>query len=201
MNSRINFEHNMDSLNVPLLFTTPQFKQQLAAGALKWYLCRNKFSGIKLHPKKKQIRFEYAKYYHMRSKAPIHEKNNVFICELTKGLQSIIELYIDNWDTTASYATRKSNIHGCKKHQILCNIQQNIRCVICLDDVCINKCKRTGNILNMNDVIVCSGPASHIYHHDCYIEFLKMEQNKDKHKKYKCESDTLCITCFQPICL
>lgn len=188
----------MESATSLPLFTTLEFKKQLAAGALRWYLSRNNFSGIKLHPKKKEIRAEYKQYMNMRAKLVSSAHHNCYnnndndnymqTLKLVENLKHIIEIYLDGWDCPGT-------------KQCVLSTVSNIKCVICLDNVKINKCSSTGCVLNVEQIIVCSGPASHVYHSNCYLAFLRAEQNNDINKKYKCESDTLCIACYQPICL
>lgn len=174
------------------IFSSITFKHQVAAGALNWCITRNNGAGIKLHPCKTDIRNGMIQYKKMR----IHNNaGQTPVSRLTTHLQSILDLYLSNWDT--------SSVTLCKRYlSSHIDLQQNnavnmeTQCVVCLDDIHVHN-----NDMMDSSLILCSGPAGHIYHRECYLEFLKSEETKDLDKKYKCERDTLCIACYQPMCL
>lgn len=172
-------------------FSNPSFVFQLTAGSLKWCMSRNNGAGIKFHPKKKEIRAEYLKYKQMRECLgnPKFKKEQL-ITNMTDHLKYILDMYLDNWDTgkctllhPLAYKTDCTS-NGADNYAL-----QHMACIVCLD---------TCNSVDSN-IINCSGPAKHMYHSECYLQFLKSEENKDLGKKYKCERDTLCIACYQPM--
>lgn len=164
-------------MQVDNLFKNKLFEQQITAMATKWCIIRNNGAGIKFHPKKQELRRMLREHKLAKEKA-----NNKLSPEyIISNLRKVINFYFETWNIG------ERDINDVIKY----NKERDMRCIICLDMV--------NSKNSANNVAVCNGPACHIYHSECYLEFLKSEEGKDCDKKYKCEQDTLCIACYQPM--
>ena len=189
-----------------MLFSTDTFKCQLAARTVRLYMNRRIGIGIKLHPNKKKLREIMWQYAHCKM---LGYSYMYMLGYLTEWL----DIYFD-FDYDYNMNNKLQNIII---QEILAQTSQN-NCPICLDSLTPvimscdpdigdidSKCNRihiktsSSNPRYNNDLIICKGSGSHIYHIDCYMKFLQSEEQKDKDKDYKCESDTLCIACYQPM--
>ena len=200
-----------------MLFSTDNFKCQLAIKAIKMYMNRRHGIGIKLHPNKKKLRELMWNYAYGKKLGYSHMYLYAYLLEW-------LDIYFNyeyNYDYNYNLQTKIKQVIT---QQLNCQIQRNthhIECPICLDTLISNTNTNTNTNTNIicddvdnptniqtqhykcyvSDLIMCKGPSNHIYHIKCYVEFLKSEEQKDISKTYKCEYDTLCVVCYQPMYL
>lgn len=164
------------------LFSTETFAYQLAIKTVHLYINKQNGLWLKLHPHKKVLRNILWQYIYAST-------NN--------QPRSGLILYLLKWiDMYCLIPTIK-----------LASIQLSTNnmaesCPICLEVVDSNMIEKDmRKVYYEKDIYIvwCRGVARHKYHIGCYVEFLNAEEQKDKNKQYKCESDTLCIVCYSPI--